>query len=309
MNNISLTCAPIAVFVFNRAVHTNRMLVSLTANPEFARSPLFIFVDGARNAGEQAAVTEVRDLVDNFAHPNKTIVAAANNQGLARSITQGVGKLCAEYGRVVVIEDDLVVAPNFLHYMNSSLKRYAHEPRVMQISGHMFPVNLQAETDAVFMPVTTSWGWATWQRAWVHMQVAPDLALEKLSSLRWRYRFDLGGSFPYARMLAERLAGRNHSWAIWWYFSMFINNGIALFPTRSLVNNEGFDGSGTHCGDKEIASMVLGGVCLTHFPDVGIDQRAFRAYSKFLLRDRGFAKRNFDRLWRLFFFARFCHVA
>lgn len=301
--------SPIALFVFKRPEHTARLLSSLLKNVEFSQSPLFIYCDGARRNGESKHVADVRQMVKSFPHPYKTVILAPANQGLAKSITQGVSELCERFGRVIVVEDDLVVAPNFLHYMNGSLERYADEPRVMQISGHMFPVDLQVKTDAVFMPVATSWGWATWQRAWEHMQVAPELALEKLGSPRWRYQFDLQGSFPYARMLAERLAGRNHSWAIWWYFSMFINNGIALFPTRSLVINEGFDGSGTHCGYKEIAFTALDGVRVADFPDVGIDQPAFRTYCKFLQQDRGFAKRNFDRLWRVFFSTRFCHVA
>lgn len=300
--------APIAVFTFKRPEHTRRMLAGLRANPEFLDSPFYIFSDGARNATEQVLVDEVRQLVADFHHPNKTIVAAPANQGLAKSITQGVTQLCAEFGRVIVVEDDLAVSASFLNYMNTALNRYADEPRVMQISGHMFPVDLQADTDAVFMPVTTSWGWATWQRAWVHMRVTPELAVQKLASRRWRYRFDLGGKFPNSRMLAERLAGRNHSWAIWWYFSVFVNNGIVLFPSRSLVNNEGFDGSGTHCADKDVVFSALEGVHISTYPPTEGNNKAFQLYGIYLSQDRGFVKRCYDHLWRVFFSTRFRHV-
>lgn len=301
--------APIAIFVFKRPEHTARMLAGLAANPEFLASPLFIFSDGARNAVEQVPVDAVRQLLADFAHPQKTLVLAPANQGLAKSITQGVTQLCSKYGQVIVVEDDLAVAPSFLNYMNTALTKYAEEPRVMQISGHMFPVDLKVETDAVFMPVTTSWGWATWQRAWTHMKTEPELALQKLGSRRWRRRFDLNGSFPYARMLAERLAGRNHSWAIWWYFQVFMHDGICLFPAKSLVNNEGFDGSGTHCADKDVATMVLGATHITSYPEVVSHNEAFRTYQQFLSKDRGFVKRNYDRAWRLFFSTRSLHVA
>jgi hypothetical protein len=300
--------APIAVFAFKRPEHMRRMLIGLQANPEFSASPLYIFSDGARNAAEQVLVDEVRQLAADFPHPKKIVVVAPANQGLAKSITQGVTQLCTEFGRVVVVEDDLAVSASFLNYMNTALNRYADDSRVMQIAGHMFPVDLQVDTDAVFMPVTTSWGWATWKRAWMHMQVSPELAVKKLASRRWRHRFDLQGSFPYARMLAERLAGRNQSWAIWWYFSMFVNDGIALFPARSLVNNEGFDGSGTHCADKDVAFSALEAVQITQFPKVGINDKAFRTYGQFLSRDRGLVKRTYDRLWRIFFSTRLTHV-
>lgn len=303
-----MSFAPIAIFAFKRPEHMRRMLAGLQANPEFLASPLYIFSDGARNAAEQVLVDEVRQLAVDLQHPNKTVVLAPANQGLAKSITQGVTQLCAAFGRVVVVEDDLAVSASFLNYMNTALNRYADEPRVMQISGHMFPVDLKADTDAVFMPVTTSWGWATWQRAWVHMRVTPELAVQKLASRRWRHQFDLQGNFPYARMLAQRLAGRNHSWAIWWYFSMFVNDGIALFPTRSLVNNEGFDGSGTHCADKDVVFSALDGVHIATYPNAKVNKEAFRTYGQFLSHDRGFAKRTYDRLWRVFFSTRFSHA-
>lgn len=301
--------APIAIFVFNRPMHTGRMLAGLMTNPEFLDSPLFIFSDGARNVAEQVLVDSVRKLVADFPHPDKTIVVAPVNQGLAQSITQGVTRLCAEFGRVIVVEDDLVVSASFLDFMNTALTRYANTPRVMQISGHMFPVDLSADTDAVFMPVTTSWGWATWQRAWVHMKQDPHLALEKLASRRWRHRFDLGGSFPNARMLAERLAGKNNSWAIWWYFQVFMHNGISLFPGKSQVNNEGFDGSGTHCGEKGVAANALDGLRIFNYPEAVVNQQAFDIYARYLSRERGLLKRNYDGLWRLLFPTRILNVS
>lgn len=301
--------APIAIFVFKRPTHTRRLLESLQANPDFLQSPIYFFADGARNVKEQIDVNSVRQLIEEFAHPQKTVIHAPANQGLAKSITQGVTQLCAKYGRAIVVEDDLVVAPNFLGYMNTALTRYAEADQVMQISGHMFPVNLQATTDAVFMPVTTSWGWATWHRAWIHMKKTPESAIEQLASRKWRYQFDLQGAFPYARMLVQRLQGKNNSWAIWWYYQVFSNGGLVLHPTRSLVNNEGFDGSGTHCADKEVAQIDLDSTCISTYPElVAADMRSLSRYGQFLIKDRGVKQHMFDCLWRLFFSTRVLHV-
>lgn len=309
MTTRSSRLAPIAIFVFKRAAHTQRLLESLQTNPEFSESPVYIFADGARSAKEQADVDAVRQLVAEFAHPHKTVVLAPANQGLAKSITQGVTQLCAEYGHAIVVEDDLVVAPSFLSYMNTALARYADATQVMQISGHMFPVDLQASTDAVLMPVTTSWGWATWQRAWAHMAEAPAEATAHLASRKWRFQFDLRGTFPYARMLAQRLERKNHSWAIWWYYQVFTHSGLVLHPTRSLVNNEGFDGSGTHCADKDVVQMALQGTHVSTYPQVvAANTAAFKRYGRFLVADRGIKKYTFDCLWRLFFSTKLLHA-
>ena len=89
-----------------------------------------------------------------------------DNAGLARSIISGVHMLTEEHGNVIVIEDDLVLAPGFLAYMSAALRRYADEPSVYQISGHAFDTpELAGATKAAFLPFTTTWGWATWRRA------------------------------------------------------------------------------------------------------------------------------------------------
>ena len=49
-------------------------------------------------------------------------------------------------------------------------------------------------------------------------------------------------------MLEGLIAGKIDSWAIVWYLSVFMRQGLTLFPIRSLVGNIGFDGSGTNCG-------------------------------------------------------------
>mgnify|MGYP001206233845 CR=1 FL=1 len=292
--------APIALFVFKRPEHTARMLAGLLSNPEFAESPLFIFSDGARNVVEQFAVDAVRTLIADFSHTNKTIVYAPVNQGLADSIIQGVTQLCAQFGRVIVVEDDLVVSPFFLNYMNTALARYENVSQVMQISGHMFPVKLAVETDAIFLPFTTSWGWATWQRAWQHMKIEPEVATERLKSRAWRHKFDIGGCYPYSRMLAERLAGKNNSWAIWWYFQVFARKGLTLFPRVSLVNNEGFDGSGTHCDTQDIEMVQFSVTAPVKYPEVMDNAIALKTLRYFLRKNRGFVKACYDQLWRIF---------
>jgi hypothetical protein len=159
--------APIALFTFKRPSHTRRTLETLAANPEFELSPLHIFCDGARRASEQSEVDEVRELVRQWPHPDKHIVSGVENRGLSKSVRAGVTELCERYGRVIVVEDDLVLSPVFLRYMNDALVRYQNDPKVMQISAHNFPVELQVPHEAIFLRLSTSWGWATWRRAWI----------------------------------------------------------------------------------------------------------------------------------------------
>lgn len=278
--------APIALFTFKRPEHTRRTLEALARNPEFGNSPLHVFCDGSRRPEDDAAVLATREVVRNWAHDHKTIHKAPANRGLAASIIDGVGRLCASHGRVIVVEDDLVVAPVFLDFLNRALDRYAQEPRVMQVSGHMFAVDLPpGGPDAVFMPFTTSWGWATWQRAWSKFD-AEMHAFERLQADRaLRRRFDLGHAYPYFEMLKKQKAGQIDSWAIRWYLSVFMADGLVLYPRRSLVNNEGFDGSGTNCdaltgtNDREVLTAAAR---IERLPDSAADLQVFELVSDFL---------------------------
>lgn len=278
--------APIALFAFKRPDHTRRALESLARNPEFGLSPLHVFCDGARRSDEQAEVQATRSVVQAFEHSNKTVHQADVNRGLAASIIDGVSQLCALHGKVIVVEDDLVVAPVFLDFLNRALDRYTDAPNVMQVSAHMFPIELQAGADdAVFMPFITSWGWATWQRAWQQFDPAAQAFARLADDRAMRRRFDLGNRYPYFRMLKKQRAGEIDSWAIRWYLSVFMRDGLVLYPRRSLVSNEGFDGTGTHCGtDGELndKSAVDADRRLMALPPTQVNTAAFAQVSEFL---------------------------
>jgi hypothetical protein len=239
--------APIAIFVYKRPDHTRRTIEALVQCPEFAESPLYVFCDGAKKPEDQAAIDETRAVVRLIVGERATMIEAAQNQGLANSIIAGVSKLLDEFDRVIVLEDDLIVSPGFLQYMNMALEAYQDEPSVMQVSGYMFPVpEFVNRTEAMFLPFTVSWGWATWKRAWAHFDPLAT-GWEVLQTDReMRSRFDLDDSYEYFNMMKRQIAGEVDSWAIRWYWSVFKNKGCTLFPPVSHVNNIGFDGSGSH---------------------------------------------------------------
>lgn len=269
--------APIAFFAYKRPGHAKRALEALIENEEFTKSPVYIFCDGPKTPKDTKMVGATRAAIRSFARGNATVVERDRNMGLANSIITGVTELCGRYGRVIVVEDDLVVAPSFLDYMNRALDMYRDEERVMQVSGHMFPVELSAKTDAVFLPFTTTWGWATWGRAWRLFEPGMN-GYERLKRDRaLRRKFDLGGAYPYFRMLEMQMKGDVDSWGIKWYLSVFMAGGLTLYPARSLVENTGFDGSGTHCRPRALCKHFYSNYRVKNFPAVEQDEENFIA--------------------------------
>ena len=239
--------APIALFVYKRPDHVQRTIRALQACDGFADSPVFVFCDGTAREHDRGPVQAARQAAKSLLADRATFFESDSNRGLASSVINGVGRLCESFGRVIVVEDDLVVAPGFLAFMNQALERYVKVEHVIHVTGYMFPVpELRDRREALFLPFISSWGWATWAHAWRRFD-ANALGWDRLEADRaLRKRFDLDGSFDYYYMLRLQLAGRIDSWAIRWYWSVFKHDGLSLFPPRSYVQNTGFDGSGTH---------------------------------------------------------------
>ena len=250
---------PVAMFAYNRPSHTAAMLSALQACHDVDSFEFHFFSDAAKRPEHDAAVREVRELLQQRAPAfAATIHERSENFGLARSIVDGVSRLCAHYGQVIVIEDDLILAPDFLRYMRSALEHYRDVPEVMQVSGYTIAPPPSLSCDAFLLPVTTTWGWATWARAWEAFSWQAEGWPESRTESAWLSVFDLGGDGRYTRMLEDRIAGRNDSWGILWWYAVSRARGLVVYPRHSLVCNDGFDGSGVHCGTSDPFSASNG---------------------------------------------------
>ena len=243
-----MNCAPILLFVYNRPEHTQRCIESLKRNSLATDSTLYIYADGAKDDTQQAAVNEVRSYIHTIRGFKETIIIERDeNWGLARNIIDGVTTQVNQYGRVIVLEDDLVVAPYFLQFMNDALETYQDEPKVGHIQACDFTQD-PSLPDTFLIKWTGSWGWATWDRAWKHFNPNGKELLQELEQRKLTRTFDFNGKYGFTRMLRRQIKGKNNSWAIRWNASLFLKDILSLNVGRSLVQNEGFDGSGTNCG-------------------------------------------------------------
>lgn len=246
--------APIVLFVYNRPRHTAKTLLYLSRNDLVDKSNLFIFADGPRvdaDKAERAKIKETRDVCRSFKSAALVkIVESETNQGLAASITRGVGEIINRYGKIIVLEDDLELSPQFLNYMNKALNMYAENSKVFHISGYWYPeqINTKILEQSFFYRATSCWGWGTWKDRWRKLETDPKFLMQRVRrKIFGRYRFNIQGGYDFFGHLEKNAEGTMNTWAIKWYASVFINNGLCLHPKHSYVNNFGHDGSGTNC--------------------------------------------------------------
>lgn len=247
MERDAVDYAPIALFAYRRVDVLAATLGALEQCPEWNESRVFIFSDGPKNEAANEDVIAVRKMLRERRRGNITIVESETNKGLSRSIQDGVHSLVSTYGKVIVIEDDLIVSPAALSWFNAGLERYRDDEGVMQISAHLpGRPKLLSRDEAFFLPLTTSWGWATWDRAWRHFDPKAEGWHELTHNRGLRRRFNFGGRYPFARMMRRQMEGRIDSWAIRWYWTVFKRGGLVLFPPASMVKNIGQDAAATH---------------------------------------------------------------
>ena len=292
--------APIILFTYNRVGHTRDLIESLKRNREATMSRLYIYSDGAKNADDEVAVNEVRqyiEQIDGFAAID--IVKSETNRGLANSVIAGVTQVVNQHGKVIVLEDDLVVAPYFLQFMNDALSTYEDEERVGHIQACDFTQD-PSLPPTFLIKWTGSWGWATWKRAWKLFNPDGKQLLAQLEEQKLTRTFDFDGNYPYTRMLRRQIAGQNNSWAIRWNASLFLNNVLSLNVGRSLVNNNGFDGSGTNCGGGDLyqSNLWLEPLPVEKISPIEENMDARRAFARYYHRTNGFWAKVRRRLMR-----------
>jgi hypothetical protein len=252
-----MNLAPIAIFAFNRPDALSRLLDSLRKNQEFNLSRVYIFIDGARSQSEQRAVLEVERIAHNLRTSGGVeVVQQQLNLGLANSLIGGIEKVLQHNQSIIVLEDDLVVSEHFLSFCNSGLALYESNLKVASIQGFTHDINY-SKHDTYFMLGADCWGWATWKNRWQEFEPDGAKLLHNLQTSKREKKFDLDGAYPYTRMLERQVLGLVDSWAIRWHASMFLQNRASLYPSKTLVENYGQDGSGTHIGSRTFIPRQL----------------------------------------------------
>lgn len=245
--NKIMRLAPVALFTFTRLEHTKLTIESLKKNSLASETTLIIFSDAARTEEELIIVNELRNYL-NTIHGFKEIIIVKRekNFGLAKNIIQGVSECCKKYGKVIVLEDDLITAPNFLSFMNNSLDLYSENKDVISISGCNYPADLsKIQDDFYFLRIPLCWGWATWSDRWDLFD--KDISLvDKINKKTINY-INFDKTYDFFSQAIHNKNKKINTWFIFWYIASATHKKLTLFPKFNLVENIGHDGSGENC--------------------------------------------------------------
>lgn len=269
-------CAPVILFVYKRPEHTKQCVQALKHNIMAEHTDLYIFSDGPKTEKDAEAVNFVR----NYIHTLETegifqkvsVVESEKNKGLAASIIAGVTQIINEYGRAIIVEDDLITSKDFLQFMNGALDYYADIPKVGSVSGHTYPVSYldSYQKDIYLIRKGECWGWATWKDRWEKVDWSVASYPEYLKNRKMQKEFKRL-EYGLDRMLKWQMKGKLDSWAVRWCYHLFREGLLTVYPSASRTKNIGIDGSGTHCqADNRKTVCLYEGIEKCHYEMMGV---------------------------------------
>ncbi len=235
----------VVLFTYNRPHKTLKVLEALKRQSEPV-DRLYVFCDGPKNADEYDLVTENVDLVRSYPHPDLRIQTSDTNQGLSRSLVSGISHVFEKESTAIILEDDILPFPDFIHYMKENLIHYQDTEQVFSISAYHF-IRKYLDTilphDGFLSNRFLPWGWGTWRDRWERVKEQLEKKENPYGDFS-RVPKDLGKDLPYHVYAVEK--SRVDSWAI--PLALITNHyGYKhIMPRQPLVNNIGMDQSGTN---------------------------------------------------------------
>jgi GT2 family glycosyltransferase len=261
--------APIIITTYDRLEHLEQTVRALQKNILADQSPLFIYSDAARSEVDRRDVIAVREYIETIDGFDKVVcIERAENYGCAKNIIEAVSEIVEEFGRVIVLEDDIVPSLTFLKYMNDALEKYKNVEKVMEITAYAYPIGIKALPETFFFRLSSSWGWGTWDRAWKYFdQERNAKKIMKCFNRKMITNFDLNNSGLLWRQLKDNARGKLDTWAVFWYAAVYLENGLCLYPSHSLVQNIGCDGSGEHSIKTDYYNVTMNHTPVIYFEE------------------------------------------
>ena len=234
--------SPIVLFAYSRKKILKKTINSLKKNKLAKKSELFIFSDGYKSEKDKLHVDQVRSYLNKIKGFKKiNIIQRKTNLGLAKNIVLGVTEIIKKYNKVIVLEDDIIVSAHFLDFMNLSLKNFENKKRIWHINGWNYDFNFpKIKKNTFYWRGMHCWGWATWNDRWKNYKRNPKEMINKWAKNKIT-KLNYDNSYNFWSQILRNNSGLINTWAIFWYSSIFENNGLCLSPVTSLTKNIGDD--------------------------------------------------------------------
>lgn len=293
--------APIVLFTYNRLDHTKQTIEALQKNFYAKESNIYIYSDAPKTEEFVDSVNSVRRYIKSIkGFKSITIIERKYNWGLAKNIIDGVTEIINKYGKIIVLEDDIVTSKYFLKYMNDALEIYKNHNKVMQVSGYLFPIDNSNLPETFFSRMSDCWGWATWSESWKFFERNPKKTKNDFKRMEI-YQFNFENNIDFWQQVLDNYDEKIYTWAVFWATIIFKMEGLVLYPKFSMARNIGLDNSGENCNKTNIFDVDLYESEIKFFSyDIKENLQGYLAFKKYFKRiNRNIIRRFMSKLSRM----------
>ena len=249
------TYYPVAIFCYNRPNHLKKTLESIKKNAEVVHTKAYFFIDGARNDQDKIKINKTKEVINSSnIFKEKIIISRDKNFGMQKNVISGITDVLLENEAVIVVEDDLKFSKYYLNFMNKALNFYKPYQNVWQINAWSYPSYISFGKKTKISNQMSSWGMGLYKDKWEFFAKDELKLTNKIDKKddEYKKKFNFENGYPWLREIEMNEEGRISTFSCFWYQCIFINNGVTVFPGKSLVFNTGFDGSGVHSGARDV---------------------------------------------------------
>jgi hypothetical protein len=269
---------PILLIIFNRPDKVERLINSLR---KVKPTRVYVSADGPRDiiptdttrcANARAVISQIDwpcEVVTNFHE---------RNTGADFGPEKAINWFFDNVDEGIILEDDCIAHPDFFRFAKELLARYRANDQVMMISGNNFQNGfIRGDGSYYFSKYPSTWGWASWKRAWGHYdtrtsgyrEFADKKILDTICQSRAEKKY-------WTKFFKKINSGELNHWDIKWIFAVWNNNGISITPNVNLVQNIGFGNDATHTFTHDdtmvVKAVELGEI--THPSTTTVDKKA-----------------------------------
>ncbi len=240
--------APILIFTYNRVESFIKTIESFKAAELASESDLIVVSDGAKCVNSQNDVDKIREYckrIDGF--KSIELIFRDSNWGIVKSFKDGQSYCLNKYGRMIMLEDDNIIHPKGLIFLNQALNFYENDEKIFSISGYSIPRKFNLFEDVYFLPWYVPWVVATWKSKFLkfdwdeyYFKKNIDKSKGKTGLKKYGYFYYESAWLDYHRISNAEDARLN--------MYLYFNEMVTVCPKMSFVKNIGADGSGTNAG-------------------------------------------------------------
>ncbi len=273
----AMVYAPVIIPTLCRDKHFIRCMESLRRNPWAKYTEVYVGLDYPAKE-EHWAGYKVIDEYLNGSFPEfrevhvfrrEKNVGAAGNSNMLRA------EVYKKFDRYIYLEDDLEASPNFLEYIDKSLKEYEDNPDVIAVSGYAYPLEWKIKENCTVVKQNFNgsiWGSGFWHSkridVWEHIR-SNQLAKDFPSAYRTG-RLNAMTDFAvmdYVNLCQDGWSGingyLNNLYDLTFRIYLGVYNKYFIMPSISKIRNHGYDGSGLCC--PRINGNAEGDYCVENY--------------------------------------------